>query len=141
MNESTFDSKIHDSLTYGRFIQIKRTYKLCNNYKCPKRGNPGYNPAYKYDLIFKCLVFNFNNLTKKADLDLCGYKTTSSHNGYSETGSGLCKRMGQMKPGITRVIQTVMLFDINIIRPRAYLHRHKHHTNKSSWSSGHNELR
>jgi len=99
--ESMYDIPIFECITYDRFLQIKRTIKLCNNYSAPKKVEPKYNPAYKYDLIFKALVRNCNVLTKYADLDLCGDETTYAHMGYGESNTGLLKRLGQIKPGVT----------------------------------------
>ena len=76
------DGAVHDSISYYRFLQIKCTYKLCNNYSSAKKGNPNYNPAYKYDLILKSLVHSCNAMSKSADYDLCGDETTLSHMGY-----------------------------------------------------------
>ena len=101
-----------------------RTIKLCDNDLSPKKGNTGYDPAYKYDFAFKALIHNCNEMTFQADLDQCGDETTMGHSGYGESGSGLCARvMG--KPGITKGMQTVLLADVHRNRPRAYLHRHK----------------
>ena len=36
INGSAFDPKIYKAMTYNRFPQIKRTYKLNNNYKAKK---------------------------------------------------------------------------------------------------------
>ena len=140
IGETMFDPAIHDTMSYDRFLQIKRTYKLCNNYSAAPRGDPKYNPAYKYDLIFKAMVHNCNSVTKYGDSDLCGDETTFPHMGYGEANTGLLKRLGQTKPGITRGMQTVMIFDVNRIRPRAYLHRHKCHPNPNKFPTGCNEL-
>ena len=37
-NCEDMDQAIIDAMTYCRFIQIKRTRKLCDNRVCPKRG-------------------------------------------------------------------------------------------------------
>jgi hypothetical protein len=46
-----------------------------------KRGQPGYDPAYKFDFIYKTIINNTNFFTKEADLDLCGDKTSLAHGG------------------------------------------------------------
>eukprot|EP00957_Ditylum_brightwellii_P126734 9659495-Ditylum_brightwellii.AAC.1 len=51
-------------------------------------------------------------------LDLCGDKAGWGHQGWGESGSGLCKCILN-KPGI------VMLSDVDCIRPHAYMNRHK----------------
>ena len=121
---SAYDTYTVDSITYSRFLEVKRCYKLCDNSKSPKKGQPGYDPAYKYDHIYKCLIGNVNSMTELADLDLCGDETTCGHGGFGEAGTGvLARRMG--KPGITFGMQTVIVSDVHRNRPRAYTHRHK----------------
>jgi hypothetical protein len=39
----------------------------------PKRGQPGYDPCSKYDLIFKALCHNMNYFTLKADWGFMGF--------------------------------------------------------------------
>ena len=123
------DPVIRDSITYDCFLQIKRTYKLCNNYAVSSRGMNRYSPAYKYDLIFKAMVHNFNAMTKQAELDLCCDETIFSPMGYGEANTGLLKRFGQTKSGVTKGIQTILLFDIHRTQPQVYLHRHQCHPN------------
>ena len=45
-----YDADISNAFSKNRWLEIKRVYKLCNNLTAIKRGQPGYNPAYKYDL-------------------------------------------------------------------------------------------
>ena len=126
LGETTFDPEIARSITHTRWLQLKRTYKLCDNETAPKKGEEGYDPAYKFDYIFKCVINNVNELSYSADLDLCGDETTWAHNGFGEAGTGLLTRvMG--KPGVTKGGQIVLLADAYRNRPRAYLHRHKCH--------------
>ena len=68
------------------------------------------------------MVKNCNALTKLAETDLCCDETTFSHMGYGEANTGLLKRLDQTEPGVTRGMQTIFLFDVHRIRPRAYLH-------------------
>ncbi len=82
-----------ESISHSRWLQIKRTYKLCNNNVSPKRGEPGYNAAYKYDLLFDTLIYNINQMTKFVESDQCGDETTWPHGGYGEAGSGLMGRI------------------------------------------------
>ena len=70
--------------------------KLINNKEKPERGHPDYNPAYKYNLVYKVLVGNTNAVTKNAELDLCGNQTTYGFMGYGEANSGVVlKIMGK----------------------------------------------
>ena len=125
-NSEDMDQAIIDSMSYRRFLQIKRTLKLCDNRACPKRGEDGYDPAYKFDYIWKCLVHNVNAVSKKAELDLCGDETTYATGAFGEKGAGIVGQIAN-KPGITKGGQIVLVSDVHRIRPRAYLHRHKLH--------------
>jgi len=128
---TAYDQYIDQAFTKTRWLELKRVVKLCNNNTAPKRGEANYNPAYKYDLIYDVLVTNVNAITGKAALDLAGDETTYAHEGYGEPLTSLVSRiMG--KPGVTRGGQIVLVSDIDWIRPRAYLHRHKCHDNE--WS-------
>ena len=42
---SDYDEFIEDSINHSQWLQIKRTVKLNMNSTCPKRGEPGYDPA------------------------------------------------------------------------------------------------
>jgi hypothetical protein len=91
-----------------------------------QKGDEGYNPGYKFDYIFKCIINDINELSHSSDPNLCGDETTWVHNGFGEAGTGLLTRvMG--KPGVTKGGQIVLVSDAYRNRPRAYLHRHKCH--------------
>ena len=64
---SYYDEVIVDLINHSRWLQIKRTVKLNNNSTCPKRGEPGYDLAYKFDFIYKTLVQNVNCISKHAE--------------------------------------------------------------------------
>lgn len=133
-----YSEAISKTMTLTRFGELKRSKKLClNNDKSnPARGEPGYNPAYKFDLIYKCIVQNTNAITKKADENQVLDETTWGHSGYGESGSGLSGRL-RNKP-VSKGGQVVMVMDANRLRPRAYMHRHKlYHEvfpEKNNWS-------
>ena len=55
-----YSPDIAKSMTMTRYGQLKRNKKLCINEATPKRVEPGYNPAYKYDLVYAVMVFNIN---------------------------------------------------------------------------------
>jgi uncharacterized membrane protein len=58
---------------------------------------------------------------------MCGDETSWGHQGFGEAGSGV---VGQIlgKPGISKGGQTVIISDVDRIRPRAYIHwQHKMH--------------
>lgn len=105
---------------------MKRCVKLCNNLTAPKKGQDGYNPSYKHDLIFKTIIRNVNALTLYANPDLCSDETSMGNQSYGEVGTGLIYRaIG--KPGVTKGMQTVLVSDVDWIRLRAYLYPHKLH--------------
>ena len=137
-DNAMFAAEIYKAISKTRWLEIKRVIKLCNNLTAKKPGEQGYNPAYKYDLIYDVLTHNVNAITKYAGLDLCGDETTWGHQGFAEAGSGITSLiMG--KPGISKGGQIVMIFDIDRFRPRAYVHRHKKHKMKFK-AQGPNEV-
>lgn len=128
---TAYDKYIAEAFTKTRWLELKRVYKLNSNSAAKKKGEPGYDPAYKFDMIYDVIVSNVNSITDLACLDLTGDETTYAHMGYGEPFSGLvCRIMG--KPGVTRGGQIVIVLDSDRLRPRAYIHRHKCHNNE--WS-------
>jgi len=124
VGNEAFHKGIASTFTKSRWLEIKRTYKLCNNLLAKKKTDKDYDPAYKYDYIFDVIIHNVNALSLFAAKDLCLDETTFAFNGWGETGTGLFGLvMG--KPGVTRGAQSVLVCDVDRIRPRAYLHRHK----------------
>jgi hypothetical protein len=111
-------------MQHSRWLQSKRTLKLNNNEKTPKKGETGYEPAHKFDYLWKTIVHNVNAVTKQAYLNLTGDETSWGHQGWGEPGSGLVKRILN-KPGVCKGGQIVLLYDQDCIQLRAYVHRHK----------------
>jgi hypothetical protein len=107
---------------------MKRVYNLCYNNKAKKKGEPGYDPAYTYDFIFSTIISNINAITKYACQDLCGNETTYAHEGYGNKDTSLVSHI-MNKPALrySRRCQVFLVCDVDCIRPRAYLHRHKCH--------------
>ena len=121
---SNYDEVITDSINHSWWLQMKRTVELNMNSTCPKRGELGYDPAYRFYFIFKKLVHNVNCISKHAESDQCGDETTWGHGGFGEVDSGLVGRiMG--KPGVSKGGQIVMVSDVNRMGPCAYLHQNK----------------
>jgi len=89
---STYDSELAGAISLSHWRQIKRYIKLNNNFTSPKKGEPGYDPAYKFDFILKVLIGRVNALTLKAEDDQCGDEMTWGFMGYGESGSGLVPR-------------------------------------------------
>jgi hypothetical protein len=130
---------IANTMTLTRFGELKRNLKLCHNGSVPKRGMPNYDPAYKYDLIYKTMVHNCNAITKKADENQTVDETTWGHAGYGEAGSGLTGRLRNKK--VNKGGQTTIMSDSRRFRPRAYIHRHKLHQAKAGMTKrGPNEM-
>ena len=132
-----YNKDIANAMTLTRFGELKRNKKLCLNQAAPKRDQPGYDPAYKYDLPFKVFTHNTNAISKKADETLAADETTWGHGGYGETGSGICIKLTGKK--VSKGGQTVIIMDWSRFRPRAYIHRHKlyhiiYPDDKAKWS-------
>ena len=109
---SAFDPLISKAMTMTRYLEIKRVIKLCKNSDAIKKGQPGYDPTYKYDFLYKTIVHNVNAITKSCGLDMCGDETSWGHQGFGEAGSGV---LGQIlgKPGISKGGQTVIISDVD----------------------------
>lgn len=118
-----YSKRIAEAMTLTRFAEIKRNLKLCNNEKSAKRGERGYDPGYKYDLIYDTIVKNTNAISKKADENQVIDETTWGHSGYGEKQTGVTGRLRGKK--VSKGGQTVLMMDRNRFRIRAYLHRSK----------------
>jgi hypothetical protein len=124
--ETRFDKDVAKSISHTCWLQLKRAYKLCNKDAAPKKGEEGYNPGYKFDYIYKCIINNINELSYSSDLDLCGDETTWAHNGYGEASTGVLTQVMD-KPGVTKGGQSVLISDAYHDQARAHLHWHKCH--------------
>jgi len=138
-DNTSFCRRIADTMTPSRFLEIKRAIKLNNNLTATQHGEPNHDPAQKYDYIFKCVVHNTNALTKHACLDLCGDETTWMNASWAEKGSGIIRR-GIEKPGGSKGGQLALVTDVDRIRVRAHVHRHKLHP-KHFTTEGANEVK
>ena len=138
---TSYDKLIDRAFTKTRWLELKRVVKLCDNGSAKKRGEDGYNPAYKYDYIFDTITHNTNALTLYASLDLSADETSCAHQGYGEAGSGICVKV-RGKPHVNKGMQTVIVSDAEYVWPRAYLHRHKLNKRYEGLSyEGPNEIR
>ena len=106
-DDYNYSKLIAKSMTLTRFYKLKRNLKLCNNDTVPKRNDAGYNPAYKYNLIYKRLVHNTNVISKKADENQVVDETTWGHSGYGESGTGITGHLQNKK--VSKGGQTVLL--------------------------------
>ena len=121
---SCYDPEVANVMSLSRWRQIRMVIKMNDNSQSPPKLTPGYNPAHKYDLVYKCVVNNTNALTKYAELDQCGDEMTWKFMGYGESGV-VYRIVG--KPGVTKGGQVAISVDASRCRPRAYVHRHKLH--------------
>lgn len=141
-SNTAYDPFIDEAFTKTRFLELKRVWKICDNRDpANARGHPDYNPCYKYDYLFKTIVHNVNAITLFAGLDLVGDESSYAHRGYGEPGAGNVM-MVRGKPQVTKGMQTVIVSDVDRMRPRAYLHRHKLNKKHEGFSyPGQNEVR
>lgn len=122
---TAYDSHIANAFTKERWLLLKRIYKLNINTPAKKKGMAEYNPAYKYDFIFDVIISNVNAITKDACLDLCGDEITYTHQEYDQSPRSTQRFQGFLKKPLG--VQMVIISDVDRLRPRAYLHRHKRH--------------
>jgi hypothetical protein len=54
-NDTEYDIDIANNMTYSRYKQLKSVFKLNNNMTAIKKGQPGYDPACKYDYIYQAV--------------------------------------------------------------------------------------
>lgn len=107
-------------ITTTRRYEMKIIYKLCNNSTTSKWGE------YKYDNVY-------NNIINQACLDLTVDDTTWGPAGYGKADSGITGWI-MNKPGILKGGQTIIISDINIIRPKAYIHRYTLYEIPNDWT-------
>jgi len=138
-DNTCFNKLIHETMSISRWLEIKRALKLNNNLLATKFGEPGHDPCQKFDYIYKCICHNTNALTKKAGLDLCGDESTWLFGGWAGKDTGVIKRNLE-KPGGSKGGQLTLLTDVDRVRVRAYIHRHKMHP-KYFGNEGENEIR
>jgi len=96
-------SKSHDpdiakAFTKTRWLELKRCVKLCNNLTVPKKGQEGYNPAYKCDLIFDTIIKNVNAFALCANPDQCGDETSFVTSHLVNLGQASCSMCGTSQP-------------------------------------------
>jgi hypothetical protein len=87
-HDPRYDPVTAQNITFHRWRQIKRYFKLSMGIEEKKRGQDGYDPCVKYDYIYRCLVHNMNYVTKRADADITIDETTWGFTGYSGDAGG-----------------------------------------------------
>jgi hypothetical protein len=76
VDDADYDHVITNNMNLSQCRQIKGVFKMNNNLTSPGRGQPGYDPAGKFDLIFCTLVHNMNYFTLRAELDAAADEST-----------------------------------------------------------------
>lgn len=89
--DKEYDQHVAESMSFNRWREIKSVFKLNNNVGEPKRGEEGYDPCTKYDLIFKVICHNMNYFTEKAEADFGLDESTWGFSGYMGDAGGRLK--------------------------------------------------
>ena len=116
------DRNRHDPTSV--FLQIKRVSKLNDNDTSSKKGQPAYDPTYKYKLVPGTVVSNTNANVGVRGLGLRWRRDHVFRAGLREAGSGVIPEIAG-KPGLTSGGQGVILVDRDRVRARAFYPRHK----------------
>jgi len=51
-NDCSYDKDVAGAMSFTRWTEIKRVIKYNDNTLSPKRGQPNYDPAYKFDMAY-----------------------------------------------------------------------------------------
>lgn len=125
-NSSTHNELIDKAFAKTRFLESKRICKLNNNRTAIKSGEPGHDPACKFDCIWECSTHNVNAASDEAGLDQCLDETSFSFMGCGPAGTELIDHQ-KNEPGLCKGGQTCVVSDVDRIRPRAHAHQHEKH--------------
>ena len=109
---ANYNEFVAQSISYSQFLAIKQVIKLNDNSVDAKHRQPGYNPAYKFDLIYCVIINNINTMMQSAELDLCGNETTWEHGGFGPAGTGLTRQI-LGKPGKSKCGQIDLVCDVS----------------------------
>ena len=80
---------------------MKRALKLNNDEKDTRKGEEGYCPAQKFDLMFKAIVRNYNVINNHASSDLAIYETIWVDGRCAPVSDSLMKR-ALVKPNVSK---------------------------------------
>ena len=123
------------TLSFCRWLQIKRVKKLCNNDSAIKnKDSTDYDPTYKYDYVFKYVINNVNYLYKDAELDFTIDETTFATASPGKSGAGVTFQI-RGKPNVSKGGQTVLICDAHRVQPRAFCHRQKLQVKPDGWTA------
>ena len=79
-----------------------------------RRGQPGYDPTYKYDYIFKTIVHNINHISEKAELGATIDETYFITASPGEKDTGVTYQV-RGKSEVSKGGQTVLIYDSHYI--------------------------
>ena len=134
MYGTDYDDDIFKGMSHRRWLQVKCVKKLCNNDVAQKKGDEGCDPYYKNDYIYKIIVHNRNQLSKRAELNITKDEMSWDTASPGEVGAGFTSRiMGKL--GVSEGGQTVTISESHCIRPRAYMHQNMLHEKPARWTS------
>ena len=123
---SNFDKDTGEEMNHSRWLQIKCVLHLNDNDVSIARGEEGYDPEQKFDLVLKYILHNCSTITKHDSTDLTLYKITWTRGCYVLIADGLMK-MIESKPNATKASQLSMACDVKSLLPRACVRRHELH--------------
>ena len=92
----------------------------------PKKVQVGYDPEYKFCLVWDVLCHNINAFIERASLDICGNETSDTFAGFSEIISNISGSLHNT-PGLRKFKETTVFTDSLTVIPRICIHSHKHH--------------
>ena len=68
--ENTFDPVIANTMSFLRWLQIKRMLKLCNAFMEKEKHEDGCNPTQKCRKVCDVMCFNVNAFMKEGGTDI-----------------------------------------------------------------------
>ena len=83
-----YDEFIANNMTASRWKQLKSVLKLNVNMTASKRWDPDYDPAAKYDHLYKAMCHNMNYFTRRVESDFAVDKKTWGFCGYCGDAGG-----------------------------------------------------
>ena len=84
-----YDEVIADTMSYRRWLEIKRCMKLCPYFSEKDRTTSDYDPTQKYRLIWDVFVKNLNKFVKRGGTDVTIDETTWPNSSYADVHSRL----------------------------------------------------
>ena len=96
---NTFDREVAEAMHFRRWLDIKACLKLNEYFTEKKRGDDGYDPTQKYQLVWDVMTHNMNRIIQRGGLDLTLDETTWPNGSYADMHGRLngkkCNKGGQ----------------------------------------------